>query len=272
MRKHEAVIRLDDTRFALLFNTALHEAQYSWDTERHCNGDYELHIILSGSCAVNVDNHLYEISAGHAILIAPGQYHRPQDVSFNFCRLSLSFSVSGALQPQIVHEIMPCKVIHIPMPVQYISKQLIEEISYANVYQSEMLSALGQQLLISILRILKITQGTTGDNLTEDWRTGVIDDYFEKRASAYGTENELAEMLHLSRRQLTRVLQTNYGMNFRQKLMSARMEHAGWLLRSTQKSVSEVCDSVGYTSEAMFYKNFKTYHGMTPLQYRKTHK
>ena len=272
MRKHEVVVRLDDTRFVLSLNTTLHETQYSWDTERHCNGDYELHMILCGNCAVNVDNRLYEISGGHAILIAPGQYHKPQTVSSNFCRLSLSFSLSGSLQPQIVHEIMPCKVIDLPLPVQQIAKQLLSEVSEASAYQSEMLNALGKQLLISILRILKISQGTARDNTSADWRTGVIDDYFEKRAYAYGTENELAELLHLSRRQLTRVLQTNYGMNFRQKLMSARMEHAGWLLRSTQKSVTEVCDAVGYTSEAMFYKNFKTYHGMTPLQYRKTHK
>ena len=272
MRKHEVVIRLDGTRFVLSFSAALHEAQYSWDTERHCNGDYELHMILSGSCSVNVDNRLYDISAGDTILIAPGQYHKPQNVSSGFCRMSLSFTLSGAMQPQIVHEIMPCKVISLPATMQQNAKQLIEEVSRASAYQSEMLRALSSQLLIGILRSLKIAQGATKDNTSGDWRTGVIDDYFEKRASAYGTENELAELLHLSRRQLTRVLQTNYGMNFRQKLMSSRMEHASWLLRSTQKTVTEICDAVGYTSEAMFYKNFKTYHGITPLQYRKTHK
>lgn len=272
MRKHEVVIRLDGTRFVLSFSTMLHEAQYSWDTERHCNGDYEMHSILSGHCLVNVDNHLYDISAGDTILIAPGQYHKPQNVSSDFCRLSLSFSLSGAMQPQIVHEIMPCKVIRLPACLQQVARQLIAEVSQTSPFQAEMLNALGKQLLIGILRDLKITQGTAKESTFADWRTGVIDDYFEKRASAYGTESELAELLHLSRRQLTRVLQTNYGMNFRQKLLSARMEHAGWLLRSTQKSVTEVCDAVGYTSEAMFYKNFKTYHGMTPLLYRKTHK
>lgn len=272
MRKHEVVVRLDDTRFVLSINTALHEAQYSWDTERHCNGDYEFHMILSGKCLVNVDNQLYEISSGHTILIAPGQYHKPQSVSSDFRRLSLSFSLSGSMQVQIVQQIMPCKVIRLPLPVQQISRQLIEEVSEASAFQSEMLHALAKQLLICILRTLEISQSPAKDNTSADWRTGVIDDYFEKHASAYGTESELAELLHLSRRQLSRVLQTNYGMNFRQKLMSARMEHAGWLLRSTSQSVTEVCNAVGYTSEAMFYKNFKSYHGMTPLQYRKTHK
>jgi transcriptional regulator GlxA family with amidase domain len=49
------------------------------------------------------------------------------------------------------------------------------------------------------------------------------------------------------------------------------MDHAGWLLRTTNKSIGEICSIVGYNSETTFFKNFRNHYDMTPLQYRKQH-
>jgi transcriptional regulator GlxA family with amidase domain len=49
------------------------------------------------------------------------------------------------------------------------------------------------------------------------------------------------------------------------------MDHAGWLLRTTDKSIGEICSIVGYNSETTFFKNFRNHYDMTPLQYRKQH-
>ena len=78
----------------------------------------------------------------------------------------------------------------------------------------------------------------------------------------------LADLLHISRRQLVRILQANYGMNFRQKLQKTRMDYAAWLLATTNRQVSDIGQEVGYSSEAAFFKLFKRAFGMTPKAYR----
>jgi two-component system response regulator YesN len=123
-------------------------------------------------------------------------------------------------------------------------------------------------LTVFLLRTLNILPHSAILPPESDWRTGVIDDYFETHIQG-GSESELAQLLHLSTRQLSRVLQRDYGMSFRQKRTGARMDYAGFLLRTTKQSIGDVCTSIGYQSEAVFYRNFKAHFGITPQQYRK---
>ena len=51
--------------------------RYKWDTSRHCNAEYELHIILKGRIPIEVNETHLLLEAPQGILIAPGQYHVP---------------------------------------------------------------------------------------------------------------------------------------------------------------------------------------------------
>jgi AraC-like DNA-binding protein len=51
-------------------------------------------------------------------------------------------------------------------------------------------------------------------------------------------------------------------------ILSIRMKKAGNLLYSTQLSVGDVALQCGYLAESTFYRVFKKYHGVTPIQYR----
>ena len=82
----------------------------------------------------------------------------------------------------------------------------------------------------------------------------------------------MARQLYLSQRQLARLLQREYGMGYQEKLISARMDYAAMLLRTTDQSVSRIAEQVGYKSEPAFYKSFFRQHGVTPLAYRKENK
>ena len=99
-----------------------------------------------------------------------------------------------------------------------------------------------------------------------------MDTYFEQHFADSAGEQVLAELLHVSRRQLVRILQEHYGMSFRQKLLCTRMDYAAWLLRTTDSPVSNICDRVGYSSEAAFFKTFRQHFGSTPNRYRKLRK
>ena len=247
--------------------------RYAWNTDRHSNADYELHLVLSGTCSVEVGDHTYDLMPGHAIVIAPGQYHKPKVTSPVFQRLSIPFVLSkGSLAGAIENAIYPCTVVRLSNQMLSLAQQIFEEYRTSDPFHIDMLRSLLGQLMISLMRQLNLPASDSAQLSSSSWYTDIIDDFFECHMADYGSETMLAQQLHVSQRQLSRILHTHYGMTFRQKLLQTRMEHAAWLLRTSQRTVNQICVDVGYSSESTFYQNFKAYHGKTPQQYRNAHR
>lgn len=274
MDKQDIKLIIDDTTFVLRLSQRFLDYCEYWNTARHCNANYELHIILSGACELDVSSKTHLLEAGSAIVIAPGEYHIPHVVTDPFLRLSIPFPVTESHLTKSLRQAIPASIVFAISPqIRQLSQLILEELSKTQAFSSDLLPALLMQLLISVFRSLNVrdSSGNSVSNAPADWRTDVIDTFFENNMACYGTEEQLASLLHLSKRQLARVLLEHYGMNFRQKLLGTRMDHAGWLLRTTGKSIGEICSAVGYNSETTFFKNFKNHYDMTPLQYRKQH-
>lgn len=244
---------------------------YTWDTQRHNNADYELHIILEGACSLDVENNTYILRPKQAVLISPGCYHHPQTKPGAFERFVLNFTVAnGKLLKALQFHVPLCQVLTLPDHMIAICRSMIYEGAAGNAFRHELIQALLTQLMISILRLAGLSEQPYAEKHTysaQD-RIGTIDNFFEKYMTERAGETLLAQQLHLSKRQLARVLQKNYGMSFRQKLICSRMEHAAWLLRSTGQHISEISSYVGYSSEAAFYQAFRKHFLLTPQQYR----
>lgn len=242
--------------------------QTDWQEERHNNAEYELHLILDGSCRFEADRRVYPLRGGDGVLLAPGVFHMADHADEHFLRLSLAFSFregSGNF-----FEPKPCTVFRMGDPLRNICRSYVRELDEGAFGTAEMRRALLLQLYVEVGREL------SGDNLRtpEDRenvprsRTDIIDEFFEKHHTESVCQTDLAELLSISERQLARILREHYGMGFRQKLLSARMDRAEWLLRSTGMRISDICTAVGFSSEGDFFRRFRSCFGMTPRQYR----
>jgi|SRR5690606_276863 len=84
----------------------------------------------------------------------------------------------------------------------------------------------------------------------------------------------LAAQTSVPRHQLTQILSTHYGKSFYQFIAGMRIEYAvGEILKMeetvTLDSLSYAC---GFNSKTSFNRYFKAYTGMTPSEYRSTHR
>lgn len=59
------------------------------------------------------------------------------------------------------------------------------------------------------------------------------------------------------------------GMSFRDYLTRVRMEKAADLIRTTDRTVSEIASLVGYEDDTFFYRAFRRSLGMTPMEYKR---
>jgi AraC-like DNA-binding protein len=83
------------------------------------------------------------------------------------------------------------------------------------------------------------------------------------------TVDDLARAAGQSRAHFSREFRRTFGESPHQYLLTRRLERAAALLRTTDRTVTEICFAVGLTSVGSFTTSFRRVHGMTPLAYRR---
>jgi AraC-like DNA-binding protein len=78
----------------------------------------------------------------------------------------------------------------------------------------------------------------------------------------------LARAAHMSQAHFSREFRKAFGETPHQYLLTRRLERAAALLRSTDRSVAEVCFLVGLRSVGSFTTSFGRAYGCTPTAYR----
>jgi len=81
----------------------------------------------------------------------------------------------------------------------------------------------------------------------------------------------LAGVARLSPAHFSREFRREFGESPHQYLLTRRMERAAALLRSTDRSVADICFMVGFTSVGSFTTSFGRTFGQAPLAYRAAH-
>ena len=80
--------------------------------------------------------------------------------------------------------------------------------------------------------------------------------------------DQMAKAAGLSRAHFSREFRQTFGESPHAYLLTRRLERAAALLRMTDKSVAEVCFSVGLQSVGSFTTSFKRMFGSSPTSYR----
>ena len=80
--------------------------------------------------------------------------------------------------------------------------------------------------------------------------------------------DDMAAAAGLSRAHFSREFRREFGESPHQYLLTRRLERAAWLLRATDRSVADVCFSVGLASVGSFTTSFTRTYGVSPTVYR----
>jgi AraC-like DNA-binding protein len=78
----------------------------------------------------------------------------------------------------------------------------------------------------------------------------------------------LAGIAHVSEAHFIRTFRATFGETPHRYLQRRRVERAMFLLRATDRNVTEICLDVGFTSLGTFSRSFREIVGETPTAYR----
>jgi len=81
----------------------------------------------------------------------------------------------------------------------------------------------------------------------------------------------VSAVAHLSEAHFSRCFRATFGETPHRYLQLRRVERSMFLLRETERSVTDVCFDVGFTSLGTFSRTFREIVGETPSGYREGH-
>lgn len=255
-----------------------------WNTfalaaDMHAHTYYEVMLCPEGNLNIALsDGTKLPMEPDSLCLIPPRVYHRSIGDS-DTKKLAIRFLCTRNMKPGrmygIFHTAMEQQTTPFSLGVQpelsSIARNICTELQMPGLASDACVQSLLSLLMISLFR--KLCGNTVSEILTPlprdiTDRRLAIENFFTTHYHQPLTEEALAKKVHLSTRQLNRVLRQLYGMSFRQLIIDFRMSKAVQLLTSTELSIAEVAYQVGYTSVSGFYEAFQKHYGIPPGNYK----
>lgn len=124
-------------------------------------------------------------------------------------------------------------------------------------------------LFMSFFKTLALSENKASvSNIKYRNYVNTLDIYISKHYSERIMIDDIAEELHLCSKQVSRIINKEYGMSLSRVVHKHRMSVACMLLRETPLTIGQIAESVGYEYENYFFRLFKETYGITPTEYR----
>ena len=105
---------------------------------------------------------------------------------------------------------------------------------------------------------------------SDDSVLGKIIDTVRSRVSEKITLKDVAKALGYNEKYLSRLVNQSSGLGFPNLVAMLKIDTAGYMLRTTNRTIADIAIACGFGSECSFYRTFREIIGCTPSEYRKT--
>lgn len=255
----------------------------------HNHDFFEMLYVVNGKCINHIHDTDYPLESGDICIIAPMLSHAVSAFSndaviYNFLIRTSTFDTAflGLLSDRDVLSSFFTHALYSNKQASFLifrtgnDTSLRDFIHYAYTeytgskkYKRRMLNNVLHAIFILLLRnheqdviIPSITGRTPDDNLI------LIMNYIQVHYP-HITLAELAGFFNYSERHMSRLIKEHTGKNFGELIRELKLHKAADLLNNPNISIADIIDSVGYADISSFYRTFKNYYGVTPIEYRK---
>lgn len=213
-----------------------------------------------------IDGKIYEAPFPHLLIKRPGELHENTPAAIQFSTLYFVYpansSVAGILPPQLVMEQIPFEG-HLPVLFNTLQNTLehpddpgvcdrVDELCYRFLFE-----------------LLMMWKNASQPSPAPESRIGQAVFWLRSHHTGSVIWEDVAAKFGFSLRSFCRHWRSAMKESPGQTLMRFRMEEAQQLLTESTFSVAELAARFGYAAPETFIKAFRSYTGMTPLNFRK---
>ena len=263
------------------------------DEREHTHEFVELVYTTKGNFTHCINGKSYAVSRGDLLFINYGEVHsftvdseeaefynfsvKPEFMSENIVNSETINDIFLIFLPEGTEELQSRKTSCVRffgeerVEIERIAKRMCDELENddgGRPCQNFILNAYMRLIFAKLIRALLENVGDERPNLLTDEVLRYIDENFTSPVNA----TTLADHCFYNPAYLGRVFKAVYGKSMNDYIREKRLSYAMELLKTTSLSVEEICQRVGYSGKAQFYKNFKKLYGKAPGEFRKDNK
>lgn len=244
----------------------------------HRHSFFETHLCIRGSSTYRVMDQYYTASAGNVLFFGSEVPHLHVQDTPDFCRISLAFSIDNrgsALASQMMDALIhhPVMVADCNPALLHLFNEILDE---ADAQQPCYLEAIKARLFAIIIEYIRLLgKGTFQPAVDKtqriDRRIAEIDKYVQAHMRQQVTLEEIARYIHISTKQINRILQRDFNLSGREYIDRFKCNQAKDMLLHTDMSLQEIATATGYANVYSFSKFFSRVEGLPPGLFRKSH-
>lgn len=256
-------------------------------TFEHSHAFFEMFYVYSGSCTEEICGNKITFSEGDLSIISPNTKHsisvfddsivinvliRKSTFNETFFELLKGGNILSLFFTEILYEKRHknCLTFHTGSDenLRNVLLAMLNEFICKNKYSNKLVNSL---LVVFFGYLLQNHENNVETHLQIKEESSLITEiltYIEDNYSTITLE-ELCKTFHFSIAYLSKLIKKSTGLNFTSIITNIKLKKACVMLKSTNISIKDISENVGYSSQEHFIRTFKKNFDISPTQYRK---
>lgn len=257
------------------------------DYPEHIHDWIEISYMYSGSCTQFISGKAYEMKTGQLLLTAPDTVHTIEPLSENDILILVAigkknlttnfynrFSSSGivsrffmnAFEKSSDHNSFYLFQSENSQRLRVFMEEFLCEYYDRSFSSLDILNDLFSLIISELVNVIDYTSGNNSNGHSNDNVLSIL--HFIEANYRNISLQDAADKFYLNPNYLSNLLKKRTGYSFNQLVTQQKLSSAERLLKSTDMSVTDVANFVGYQNISYFYRIFKERYNCLPGEYR----
>lgn len=231
----------------------------------HYHNHYEIYYLAKGSVRYFIEDRIYDLEEGDAVLIPPRIIHKTATLKNSSAERVMIAFTNEFIMRSPSDKIFGCfeSVFFKKPPISDLVQKAEEEARRRDVWSEELTADFIREILICLTRL-------SGDVYEKEHinRTAVSRavKYISESFSSELSLGELSQKFALSPSHFSRQFKAFTGFGVSEYITLVRIKNAEALLMTTNCSITEIAAKCGFNSSSYFTAVFRRVRGVTPME------
>ena len=250
----------------LFFFSAEHDFEAeSLGFPQHYHNLLEIYFMQKGNCRYFIDNKSYNVETGDIVIIPGGTIHRAKYENSDYKRSLINCSkyyIPSSIFKQLSSIIYVYRNDLVMPEITRIFEDIKREYENPDKYSSEAIRGLMYMLFILFARNKNQKSHALISNVYIDTAIEYIRNNFQSKISL----DDVAKICAVSSEHMSRIFKKETGYCFSEYLTFTRLQHAEYLLKNSNLSITETAQQCGFSDSNYFSVVFKKNYKKSPSE------
>lgn len=248
----------------------------TWPIKRnvnlHAHNFFELEIVTEGHAKTIINDTEYDLNPGTLYIMRPTDIHSITPIEGNTIIIRNFCFVENAVSDEVIDFLLSNafdNIIKIPddkLQIIYSLHDLIYKCHCENNSESNKICFKASELLLSIV----VKEIKHSNIKVENKHVLTAINYMREHFTEDISIEDVSACTGLSAPYFSSVFHTSVGTKYKDYLTSLRVAHARKLIKTTNKSITDICYESGFNSFSSFHRAFVKIVHTTPAKYVRT--